>query len=233
MAPRLRDSGDPAEWLRHARSNLSRCRADRRLPDVLFEDLCFDAQQAAEKAIKAVLVSREGASRRPTISPSCCDLVAATGSRCRPRSSGEAAHSLRRRGTISGGQRGCERRGLPGGAGDGREGLRLGREARDRTGRQVACPARDGAPGSSRGRPEKAHDPAGSRDGPNDTQGYGGRFGGDYSKNGTSFTAYFRSASSLISTPMPGLSRSGMWPSAVSIGPSNVTISSNILSVWK
>jgi HEPN domain-containing protein len=56
MAPRLRDSGDPAEWLRHARSNLSRCRADRRLPDVLFEDLCFDAQQAAEKAIKAVLV---------------------------------------------------------------------------------------------------------------------------------------------------------------------------------
>jgi HEPN domain-containing protein len=58
MAPRLRDSGDPAEWLRHARSNLSRCRGDRRLPDVLFEDLCFDAQQAAEKGIKAVLVSR-------------------------------------------------------------------------------------------------------------------------------------------------------------------------------
>ena len=57
MAPRLRDSGDPGEWLRHARSNLSRCRADRRLPDVLFEDLCFDAQQAAEKALKAVLVS--------------------------------------------------------------------------------------------------------------------------------------------------------------------------------
>ena len=57
MAPKLRDSGDPGEWLRHARSNLSRCRADRRLPDVLFEDLCFDAQQAAEKALKAVLIS--------------------------------------------------------------------------------------------------------------------------------------------------------------------------------
>jgi HEPN domain-containing protein len=57
MAPKLRDSGDPAEWLRHARSNLSRCRGDRRLPDVLFEDLCLDAQQAVEKALKAVLVS--------------------------------------------------------------------------------------------------------------------------------------------------------------------------------
>jgi len=29
------------------------------LPDVLYEDLCFDAQQAAEKAIKAVLVHRQ------------------------------------------------------------------------------------------------------------------------------------------------------------------------------
>ncbi len=56
MPPRLRSASDPAEWLRHARSNLSRCRADRRLPEVLFEDLCFDAQQAAEKAFKAVLV---------------------------------------------------------------------------------------------------------------------------------------------------------------------------------
>lgn len=58
MAPRLRDAGDPVEWLRHARSNLARCRGDRRLPEVLFEDLCFDAQQAAEKGIKAVLVLR-------------------------------------------------------------------------------------------------------------------------------------------------------------------------------
>jgi len=58
MPPRLRSASDPGEWLRHARSNLSRCRADRRLPEVLFEDLCFDAQQAAEKAVKAVLVLR-------------------------------------------------------------------------------------------------------------------------------------------------------------------------------
>jgi HEPN domain-containing protein len=58
MAPKLRDASDPREWLRHARSSLARCRAGRQLPEVLFEDLCFDAQQAAEKAIKAVLVLR-------------------------------------------------------------------------------------------------------------------------------------------------------------------------------
>ena len=79
MAPRLRDSGDPAEWLRHARSNLSRCRADRRLPDVLFEDLCFDAQQAAEKAIKAVLVSRGRRFPKTHDLAELLGLVAATG----------------------------------------------------------------------------------------------------------------------------------------------------------
>ncbi len=58
MPPARRDPGDPKEWLRRARSNLARARADRGLPDVLYEDLCFDAQQVAEKAIKAVLVHR-------------------------------------------------------------------------------------------------------------------------------------------------------------------------------
>ena len=42
--------------MRRARSNLARARSDRGLPEVLFEDLCFDAQQAGEKAIKAVLL---------------------------------------------------------------------------------------------------------------------------------------------------------------------------------
>jgi len=45
---------DPREWLRRARSNLVRAR--QRQPDVYFEDLCFDAQQAAEKAVKALLL---------------------------------------------------------------------------------------------------------------------------------------------------------------------------------
>ena len=53
-----RNGGDPREWMRRARSNLARARAGRVAPEVLLEDLCFDAQQAAEKAIKAVLVDR-------------------------------------------------------------------------------------------------------------------------------------------------------------------------------
>jgi HEPN domain-containing protein len=56
MPPSLRDASDPQEWLRRARSNLIRAIEDRRLPGVVYEDLCFDAQQAAEKAIKAVLL---------------------------------------------------------------------------------------------------------------------------------------------------------------------------------
>jgi HEPN domain-containing protein len=35
---------------------MARARAQVGLPDVLYEDLCFDAQQAAEKALKAVLL---------------------------------------------------------------------------------------------------------------------------------------------------------------------------------
>lgn len=51
------ESHDALQWLRRARSNLARAKANHPLPaEVLYEDLCFDAQQAAEKAIKAVLV---------------------------------------------------------------------------------------------------------------------------------------------------------------------------------
>ena len=45
---------DPREWLNRARSNLAL--AKNRVPDAYLEDLCFEAQQAAEKAIKAVLL---------------------------------------------------------------------------------------------------------------------------------------------------------------------------------
>ena len=78
MPPRLRSANDPAEWLRHARSNLSRCRADRRLPEVLFEDLCFDAQQAAEKSVKAVLVLNGRRFPKTHDVGELLDLVAAT-----------------------------------------------------------------------------------------------------------------------------------------------------------
>jgi len=50
---------DPQEWLNRARSNLKRAKADFRLEDVYLEDLCFDAQQAVEKAIKAILIFRK------------------------------------------------------------------------------------------------------------------------------------------------------------------------------
>ena len=47
---------DPREWLNRARGNLARAKS--RIPEAFLEDLCFDAQQAAEKAIKAVFVHR-------------------------------------------------------------------------------------------------------------------------------------------------------------------------------
>ena len=57
MPPKRRPADDPVEWLNRARSNLARAKADIRIPHVYLEDLSFDAQQAAEKAIKAVLLN--------------------------------------------------------------------------------------------------------------------------------------------------------------------------------
>ena len=55
--PPSRDPSDPREWLRCARSNLAIASAAPAGPEILYDDLCFEAQQAAEKAVKAVLVS--------------------------------------------------------------------------------------------------------------------------------------------------------------------------------
>ena len=52
------DAGSPEDWLGHARSDLALAEISPP-PGVFFEALCFHAQQAAEKAIKAVLI-REG-----------------------------------------------------------------------------------------------------------------------------------------------------------------------------
>ncbi len=62
MPPEGRDPSDPRSWLRRARSNLARARIGRSSPEILLEDSCFDAQQAAEKAIKAVWVSQHAES---------------------------------------------------------------------------------------------------------------------------------------------------------------------------
>jgi len=56
MRPRDTGKGSPADWLRHARSDLRLAQARQAGEEVLYESLCFHAQQAAEKALKGVLV---------------------------------------------------------------------------------------------------------------------------------------------------------------------------------
>jgi len=56
MARKRLPPDDPREWLNRARSNLVRAR--NTIQGVYLEDLCFDAQQCVEKAIKAVFIHR-------------------------------------------------------------------------------------------------------------------------------------------------------------------------------
>lgn len=50
--------GTPDDWLKRARSNLAIAKQPR-TEEMFLEDFCFELQQAAEKALKAVLLSRE------------------------------------------------------------------------------------------------------------------------------------------------------------------------------
>jgi HEPN domain-containing protein len=50
--------GDPGDWLRFARGDLALAQTTPR-PEVMLELLCFHAQQAAEKSLKAVLLQRQ------------------------------------------------------------------------------------------------------------------------------------------------------------------------------
>ena len=56
MPPDSDEPGGGKDWLRHARSDLAMASAVGPVGDILAETLCFHAQQAAEKALKAVLV---------------------------------------------------------------------------------------------------------------------------------------------------------------------------------
>lgn len=58
MSPDLDPAQVPDEWLRRAKSNLAIAKAPK-TAEMVWEDLCFETQQAAEKAVKAVLVSRQ------------------------------------------------------------------------------------------------------------------------------------------------------------------------------
>ena len=51
--PRLQPD-DPKAWLRRAQSNLAYARHE--VEGVLYEDHCFNAQQAVEKSLKALLL---------------------------------------------------------------------------------------------------------------------------------------------------------------------------------
>jgi HEPN domain-containing protein len=55
--PRDPSPASPQEWINRAKSNLAIARQPRQA-DIYREDLCFEAQQAAEKALKAVLLSK-------------------------------------------------------------------------------------------------------------------------------------------------------------------------------
>lgn len=55
MRPDRFPPDDPREWLNRARINLAM--AKNSVEGAYLEDLCFEAHQAAEKAIKAVMIS--------------------------------------------------------------------------------------------------------------------------------------------------------------------------------
>lgn len=58
MRPEKGKAGSPQAWLRYARADLALAQVP--LPENgLYEQLCFLAQQAAEKSIKAVLVQHQ------------------------------------------------------------------------------------------------------------------------------------------------------------------------------
>lgn len=54
MPPEGRATGTAAEWPRRAKGNLALAKQPKPR-EAFWEDLCFEAQQAAEKAVKAVL----------------------------------------------------------------------------------------------------------------------------------------------------------------------------------
>ena len=51
------DIGTPQEWLKRAKSNLA-IAGQPKTDEIYLEDYCFETQQAAEKALKAVLLAK-------------------------------------------------------------------------------------------------------------------------------------------------------------------------------
>jgi len=58
MPPETHPLAPPQEWLNRARSNLAIARQPK-TEEIYWDDLCFETQQAAEKALKAVLLAKK------------------------------------------------------------------------------------------------------------------------------------------------------------------------------
>ena len=56
MSPENPEPGSAGDWLRRAKSDLALSGVPRP-PEVMYTELCFHAQQAVEKSIKAVLIA--------------------------------------------------------------------------------------------------------------------------------------------------------------------------------
>lgn len=74
-----RDPTNPRTWLLRARSNLRRAALGPQHAEVLLEDLCWDAQQAAEKALKALCIYRGIAFPKTHSLVRLLDLLESTG----------------------------------------------------------------------------------------------------------------------------------------------------------
>jgi len=55
----MKDLEKAKAWMKRAKSNLARAKAGLVSPEILYEDLCFDAQQAVEKALKSLCILNE------------------------------------------------------------------------------------------------------------------------------------------------------------------------------
>ena len=47
------------KWFQRAKSNMARAKAGKVSSEILYEDLCYDAHQVAEKALKSVCIIHE------------------------------------------------------------------------------------------------------------------------------------------------------------------------------
>lgn len=80
MPPDAESREDAISWLKRARSNLALARRPRaEEPDIMLEDLCFETQQAVEKALKSVLVLHQVPFPKTHAIPSLITLLQTSG----------------------------------------------------------------------------------------------------------------------------------------------------------